>query len=59
MFKATHGPAVATVAWLVAVLGAVAILVSPITPAVLLVELMGVVTCLVASGVLAAVYFRR
>jgi len=58
MFKAAHGPA-ATAAWLVAVLGAIAILISPITPWVLSVELVGVVTCLVASGVLAAVFFRR
>ncbi|HEX5811264.1 MAG TPA: hypothetical protein VFY38_04120 [Pseudonocardia sp.] len=58
MSKATHRPAT-TVVWLVAVLGAGAVLISPITPAALLVELVGVVTCLVASAVLAAMFFRR
>ena len=58
MFKATHRPATA-VAWLVAVLGAGAEFISPITSSALLVEIVGVVTCLVASAVLAAMFFRR
>ena len=58
MSKATHRPAT-TVVWLVAVLGAGAVLISPITPAALLVELVGVVICLVASALLAAMFFRR
>ena len=49
----------ATVAWCVAVLGAVAVLVGPLTPWMFAVELLGAVTCLVASGVLAVVYFRH
>ena len=46
-------------AWLVAVFGAAAILIGPITPWMLPVELVGVITCLAASGVLAALFFRR
>lgn len=48
-----------TVAWVMAVLGAVAILVGPITPWVLVVECVGMVVCLVASSVLAAIFFRE
>ena len=52
-------PGSATASWCVAVLGAVAVLVGPLTPWGLLVEVLGAVTCLVASGVLAVVYFRH
>jgi len=52
-------PGSATAAWCVAVLGAVAVLVGPLTPWGLLIELLGAVICLVASGVLAVVYFRH
>jgi len=46
-------------AWLVAVLGAAAILVGPITPWVPLVELAGAITCAGASGVLTTLFFRH
>jgi hypothetical protein len=46
-------------AWLVAVLGAAAILVGPITPWVLLVEAVGMITCIVASGALTALFLRH
>ncbi|MDT0351252.1 hypothetical protein RM445_17120 [Pseudonocardia sp. DSM 45834] len=48
-----------TAAWLVAVFGAAAMLIGPITPWMLPVVLVGMVTCLLASGVLAALFFRH
>jgi hypothetical protein len=48
-----------TAAWLVAVFGAAAMLIGPITPWMLPVVLAGMVTCVVASGVLAALFFRQ
>lgn len=58
MFMARKRPAT-TVTWFVAVLGAGAVLISPITPVALLVDVLGLATCVVASGVLAATFFRR
>ena len=58
MYKSAHRSA-ASAAWVVAVLGAAAILVGPITPWLLPVELAGMITCLVASSVLAALFFRH
>ena len=52
-------PTSVVVAWLVAVFGAVAILVGPITPYLLAFEVVGVVTFLVGAGVLAYTFFRR
>ncbi len=48
-----------TAAWLVAVIGAAAMHNGPITPWMLPVVLAGMVTCVVASGVLAALFFRQ
>ncbi len=56
MLQSTSRPVI--VAWLIAVLGALTILVSPITPYLLVLEVAGVATCVVA-GVLAAVSARR
>lgn len=52
-------PTSVVVAWLVAVLGALAILVGPITPYLLEFEVVGVITFLVGAGVLAYTFFRR
>ena len=51
-------PTSVVVAWSVAVLGAVAIVVGPITPYLLVFEVVGVTTCLVACVVLAVTFFR-
>jgi hypothetical protein len=59
MFRPSPSSTTTTTAWLVAVLGALAILVGPITPWMLPVELVGIVICLAASGVLAALFFRQ
>jgi hypothetical protein len=59
MFKSEPSPPATSVAWLVAVLGAAAVLLSPITPWVVPVELAGGIICVVASGVLAAAFFRH
>jgi hypothetical protein len=48
-----------TAAWLVAVFGAAAIFVGPITPWVPLVEAVGMITCIGASGVLTTLFFRH
>lgn len=51
MIDSMHGPAVLGM-WLVAVVGAVAVLIAPLTPWVLAVAIPGTAVCLGASGAL-------
>ena len=51
MIDSMHGPAVLGM-WLVAVVGAVAVLIAPLTPWIVAVAVVGAGTCLGASGAL-------
>jgi hypothetical protein len=58
MFRSLPGPLPIGL-WVVAVLGAAAVLVSPITPWLMPVEVVGLAACLMASTALAVWFVRH